>query len=289
MPVPGLRGVGYTARPGPRVMEQPAHETSGTRSLRRSARIAAAQEAVWNALTEPRELCCWLPLQAEVDPRPGGRIWMDCGEGGREGRIQVWEPPHRLRVTYEHPASGARPLRLAEDYRLHGEGEDTRLEVTQEGFCEDDAGRAHLASCARGWDLELACLRHYLERHRGRRRTVVRAAAELAGSAEHAWGAVMGPAGLRFAGEPPGEGRSFSVDTAREDQLAGRVVLCRPPHDFAAVVENLSGAFLCIRCEELGPGRDACSVSLWLSLYDVPHPTVGLLRRSFERLVRDLG
>ena len=47
-----------------------------TRAVETTLEIEAPREAVWKALTEASELVRWFPLEAEVEPRVGGRYWI---------------------------------------------------------------------------------------------------------------------------------------------------------------------------------------------------------------------
>ena len=52
-------------------------------------------EAVWQALTDPKQLSSWYMMRASVDGRPGGSIDFSGGPGDFHitGRILQWDPP----------------------------------------------------------------------------------------------------------------------------------------------------------------------------------------------------
>jgi uncharacterized protein YndB with AHSA1/START domain len=55
---------------------------------------------VWRALTEAEELTRHFPLEARVTPGVGGSIWISWGGAWNgELRIEIWDPPSRLRLT----------------------------------------------------------------------------------------------------------------------------------------------------------------------------------------------
>lgn len=60
----------------------------------------------WAACTEPGWLCRWYAVEAQVDPRQGGRYCVKTKDGRvRDATIDVWDPPRRLRLIY-NPESG---------------------------------------------------------------------------------------------------------------------------------------------------------------------------------------
>ena len=63
--------------------------------------LDAPPEEVWQALTDPEVLTRWFPLEAKVEPGPGGSIFLGWGPEiqGASG-IQVWEPGKRLKVAW---------------------------------------------------------------------------------------------------------------------------------------------------------------------------------------------
>ena len=63
--------------------------------------IGAPPEVVYELLTERAGLLEWLAVEAEIEPRPGGRVAWTHANGQRvAGRILEIDPPHRLSFTY---------------------------------------------------------------------------------------------------------------------------------------------------------------------------------------------
>ncbi len=74
--------------------------------------IEASPEAVFAAFVEPDQLALWWGpddgpvLSAEVDPRVGGRFHIrfrlaeDGTEHGSSGTFEVFDPPHRLAMSW---------------------------------------------------------------------------------------------------------------------------------------------------------------------------------------------
>jgi uncharacterized protein YndB with AHSA1/START domain len=74
-----------------------AEKTSVEKKIEREILLDAPVEEVWKALTDPKELVRWFPLEARVTPGKDGSIFLSWGpdcEG--EGKIVAWEPGRRL-------------------------------------------------------------------------------------------------------------------------------------------------------------------------------------------------
>lgn len=59
-------------------------------------RLRHPPEAVWSALTDPKQLREWFMTAAKIDGRPGGSVDMVSGPAGFHwtGQVLAWEPPH---------------------------------------------------------------------------------------------------------------------------------------------------------------------------------------------------
>ena len=118
-------------------------ETKSGRRYEITIDIAAPIERVWKAISDGEELMRWFPPEARSTPGPGGSIYYSWGpEFSSDCKIQVWEPPHHLRVDWiEHPPKAdpvalakEAPIRLAVDYELTGRGGSTTLRLVHSGF-----------------------------------------------------------------------------------------------------------------------------------------------------------
>jgi uncharacterized protein YndB with AHSA1/START domain len=69
-------------------------------TLKYEHRLPHAPEAVWGAITDPKELAAWFNNKAVIDGRNGGTIDFVTGPAGfhTTGRILVWDPPR----VFEH-------------------------------------------------------------------------------------------------------------------------------------------------------------------------------------------
>ena len=135
-------------------------------SIRRHVYIAAAQRAVWRALTTSEGLTSWLVDEARVDPRNGGRVvWgyeNDEGEPVEDiGTILKWRPTSHLEIKWDRtnkgPAAGSRL-----SFQLARDGDETRLSLIHGGSeaFEDEEQRAALD---KEWRQALASLQGNLD------------------------------------------------------------------------------------------------------------------------------
>lgn len=261
------------------------------RVIEETVEIAAPSEAVWRALTDPRELARWFPLEARVVPGEGGEVFMSWGppwEGG--SRIDVWEEQKRLRTRgfLEHGDAS-----LVE-YTLEAKGGRTVLRLVHSGFAHGSDWEDELfGGTERGWRYELRSLRHYLERHAGSDRQVLWPRVKVRGTAAEVWRRLVGRDGLTREGSVEGlkEGERYRVKAATGDELAGTVVVNDPPYEFSGTVEGLNDALVCLRTHDAGgPTPDSGHVAcLWLSSWGAPKQDVEALGERWKRLLDGLA
>ena len=131
-------------------------------------RVAATPERAFDAFT--REIATWWQpngLFVFTQGRPSGRLAFEPGQGGRLietydngdvfeiGRIEVWQPPDRLVVSWRQ-ASFAPEQTTEVHVRFEPVGEETR--VTVEHFGWDAIPQRHAAR--HGFPLDVFQLRH---------------------------------------------------------------------------------------------------------------------------------
>ncbi len=253
------------------------------RSVEREIQIDAPVEAVWKALTDADELTRWFPLEARVTPGPGGTIWMrwDDASDLDDTRIEIWAPERHLRTV----GQGGTWVGIATDYYLQSRagGSGTVLRVVSSGFGAGENWDDLLQAFGNGWDFELRGLRHYLERHRGRKRVAAWARAKYSCTDEEAWTRLTGPDGwLGKAGlTSPERGKRYAVTTPTGDELVGVVHNWQPPRQFSGTVEGWNDALFRV----LLYGKVAW---LWLSTYGVPAAEVRALERRWSESIGKL-
>ncbi len=278
----------------PDTQEQPdlAPSSSGAggragRTVAREITIHARVAAVWRALTDGAELARWFPLQARVTPGPGGRIWMSWDRAFEsDSRIDVWDPERHLRIE-GFPGDG--PMPLATDYYLEGRGGTTTLRVVSSGFGAGADWDEMYDGVTTGWNFELRALRHYLERHPGRDRSVAYVRAAYTAPHDVAFARLTGPGGWFGAeGFRAGRGERYAARTATGETLAG-VVEEVHPRLLVLTVDGWNGALFRLECMGTDAGRE---VWVWLAAYDVPAAEVEAVqdrwREWFPGFLRDV-
>lgn len=171
-----------------------------TREVSVEIEISASMDDVWEALTDANELTRWFPLEARVEPGPQGTVHLSWGKDFEwNQRIEIWNPPGQLKTSYEvrHTGEGApgevsdsiasEPVQIAIDYRLESRAGRTRLRLVHSGFLTSSDWDDEYDGVRRGWGHELSSLRHYLERHQGRNRSVAWARALLDAPVPSIW------------------------------------------------------------------------------------------------------
>lgn len=121
--------------------------------IERDLELPAVDPAdLWRALTDPEVLADWLADDAELDPRPGGRVAVtDAEHGDREGEVTEVEPGRRLRWDW-WPVGDPDDASAVELVVLPVPG-GSRLRVTETAL---QPVRARLTAgsrpAARGWE-----------------------------------------------------------------------------------------------------------------------------------------
>lgn len=213
-----------------------------------SVTIPAPPETVWRTLTEAAELARWFPLTARVEPALGSGVWLVWDKTSEwEMKIELWEPPHRLRwVEHKHDAQG-RPVQLAADFYLEGSGGgETVLRVVHSGFGRGAEWDQEYEGVRKGWGYELRALRHYVQHHLGADRAVAWSQVRTALPEAEAHRRVMGPAGLLHDGSIAGlaEGDRYRIVAATGDVLEGTFLRHVPGSEFSATVDGWNRAIL---------------------------------------------
>jgi uncharacterized protein YndB with AHSA1/START domain len=247
--------------------------TSGVKEETRSAEgqieVNASAERVWQALTDAKELVRWFPLDARVEPGPGGNYYLSwLNEFAATMEIQVWDPPHHLRTAWsfhqeDHPTQ-------VTDYYLETKEGRTVVRAVTSGFPLDTSWDGWVEGTKRGWAFELRSLKHYLERHAGEPRHVVYLRRRIPISNQEAW--------LRLTGD-----RDLALWLT-----GGQVFDQRPGTQHAAVVNDPKDGLFRISVEPGGPGADHREIVLWLSAWGDQGRRVDELRTRWAKVLERL-
>jgi uncharacterized protein YndB with AHSA1/START domain len=137
---------------------------SPARGYLQSIEIAQSPARVFKAFTEPLLLTRWYALEATVEPRQGGRLWVRLKEGRvRDATIDVWEPGRRLRLIYlndpELPAGGP----VVEDLMFDAKDGGTVVRVLGGGVPGGREWDQEFRWLRRGWAYWLDGLKRLLD------------------------------------------------------------------------------------------------------------------------------
>jgi uncharacterized protein YndB with AHSA1/START domain len=125
----------------------------GTGVVRMEDRYDTGIDDLWSALTEPHRLARWI-ADVEGDLRVGGEFHANFTSGWEgSGRVDVCEPPQRLRVTMS-PGQQDQTVIEAE---LVAEGDQTSLAVEERGL-----PLTELAAHGAGWQAHVEDLAAHL-------------------------------------------------------------------------------------------------------------------------------
>ena len=257
------------------------------RVIETTLEIDAPVSAVWKAITDPRELERWFPLQAKVTPGVGGEVFLSWGppwEGG--SRIETWDENKRL-VTRGFMEHGDASML---EYTLEAKGGKTLLRLVHSGFAPGSDWEDELfGGTERGWRYELRSLRHYLEHHAGTDRQVAWPKTNVRGSAAEVWKRLLGREGLTREGSIEGlrEGDRYRVTAATGDLFEGRVLVNDPPYEFSGTVASLNDGIVALRTHDVaGPEpKDGHAASVWLSSWKAPQQDVAALGARWKALL----
>ncbi len=223
-----------------------------TRSHEHEIEIEATADQVWQALTDADQLTGWYVERAEVEPRAGGKYFISWGEGmDGWGKIDVWEPPHRLRLVHL-PAGGGDPgpndppleEPIIEEYTIEAAGGTTVLRMVNSGIPDSADWDAFYDGTDVGWDGFFLALRHYLTYHAGQPRNAFWIMAPFMDRAEVGWERLT--AALAELGTLSGlaAGDRYDITTSLGDHLYGEVVAMDPPSKLLLSVDPLDHGLL---------------------------------------------
>lgn len=245
-----------------------------TRSIEIEKSVSASPDEVWEALTTDEGLRSWFPLDARVEPKVGGTVWLSWGPGCEgEAPIHVFEPGSRFGWTehYGEDAEG-RPIKVAVDFHIEGREGSTVVRLVQSGLSADADWDEMYDALVDGWTYFMFNLEHWFGRHRGRSRAMAWARVPVADDRAGTW--------QRLArAELVSETAADRMTSVRLGELHGaRVVSTRPGHHFAAVVPDMEDSVFFVELE----GKH---VGFWLSTYSLDPDEVSSLQSALDARV----
>jgi uncharacterized protein YndB with AHSA1/START domain len=269
-----------------------------SRAFEMTLDLAASPEDVWRALTVAEELVRWFPVSAEVTPGPGGSMVWSWGENWDWAtHIEAWEPGRRLRLVQQDarpydaegrpvPEGQAASARIAIEFTLESHRGQTRLRLVHSGFGRGAAWDDEVEGITEGWQAELASLRHYLERHRGRDRAFRIAWRATSLSREEAWERLVCAGGFEFSPADVKAGQPYSVLVPGGARLNGIVALHLPRQTLAGTLRELDDGWFRVLTWSIPGG----STGVWagVATYEADHTRVDELKAHAEEALRTL-
>ena len=237
--------------------------------LEKTVEIAATPEEVWKALTDPKELIKWFPLEARITPGVGGKLFLSWGPGMEgEAEIVAWDPGKRFAVKEPHAVI---------EFTLEARGAKTLVRLVQSGFFSgEDWEKEWFESTEFGWNLMLLGLRWAFERHPGVARQVAWPRLKVQSSREVAYARLIQPGALLENGASVLQpGAEYNLRTSTGETYSGCVEFLREPRGFCLSVRELNDALFWLTLEGPAPDLD---VQIWLSAFGLPQQTL----QSFE-------
>ena len=198
------------------------------KKLELTTSVAAPIEAVWDALTTAQGLAAWYVSSAEITPELGGELSISFGEGPPGvSRIDVWEPPSRVRFAYV-PQGGMEVGEMeggSEEWLLsHDEGVTTIRLVHSLPDPGVDDWEGYYGDINRGWALFLATLRFYVEHTERTGRTTTLSVPTVSDESETVWQRLQ--AELALGSVTPGTRTTVSVGGV---ELPATILEAAPP------------------------------------------------------------
>ena len=231
-----------------------------SRSIEITKEIDAPVDAVWRAITEARQLEQWFVVEARVEPRANGKVWVSWGQGAEiESTILHWEPNKRFGWGEEWNGQ-----LMATDFFLEARGARTVVRVVTSGFSDDPAWDDDFHMVEGGWQYFMAHLKLLVERHRDQTRALVFIRRQTALSKNEAFDKLVRALGFST---PPDRTGPFSITTSEGDTLSGRIVALNPGRQLALQVDNLNHAMLFI---EMEGKKDSAKPAVWFSTFALP-------------------
>jgi uncharacterized protein YndB with AHSA1/START domain len=107
-----------------------------TGALVLTERIRATPDEVFDFLVEPEKLLRWMGTEADIDPRPGGKFWLNVtGDDVAVGSYIEVDRPNRVVFTWGWDNSAdVPPGSSTVTFTLSVDGDETIVELTHSGL-----------------------------------------------------------------------------------------------------------------------------------------------------------
>lgn len=132
--------------------------TDDSRSIEIEIEVPGTPQEVWRAVATGPGISSWY-VPHDVEEAPGGAATFSFGPGmDGQGRVSVWEPPHRFELLGEDSEG------LVCEWTIQARSDDTCVvRLVNSGFGDGHEWDAQYATMSNGWAIFLTNLRLHLE------------------------------------------------------------------------------------------------------------------------------
>jgi uncharacterized protein YndB with AHSA1/START domain len=135
------------------------------RMMQLEMRTTASPEQVYEAWADPVKLSQWFTDKARGEAKPGSTMYWIFEKFGYEIPYEVVDAGPGKLLTLGGELPGRPPFLL--EIIIEREGGETVLRLVNSGFLDGGKWDEEYEGVASGWEMSLALLRFYLERHFG--------------------------------------------------------------------------------------------------------------------------
>ena len=206
-----------------------------------------------------------VPAAASSISWDGSWIW--------DNTITHFEPGKRLRLVDRsarpfdargQAVDSEAPVELVLNFTIEARGGRTTLRLVHSGFGHGAAWDDEIDGVSLGWNVELRCLRHYLDHHRGEERFMGWAKVVSDRPMAELWERLVSPAGLVAEGNTAWlhGGDHVSLQLTTGDRIEGEVVFAHAARQIVVADRNLDGALVRLSVDR---AAGEAMVSVWVS------------------------
>lgn len=228
------------------------------REIELEVEVPGTPEQVWQAIATGPGITSWY-VPHTVQERAGGAARASFGSGPEmqvDGRVAVWEPPHRVVFDGGEGVQG-----LAFEWLVEArDGGSCVVRLVNTGFGDGGEWDSQYDAMREGWGLFLLNLRLHLEHFAGQEATPALPAGGWASDAESAWRTLTEALSIPSV---PSVGDRLVVDPGAGAALSGRVVAAAPRR-VGLLVDRPAPGTAFVAAEHQGAGA---AVSVWAYFY----------------------
>jgi uncharacterized protein YndB with AHSA1/START domain len=259
-------------------MTTPILDEQARRSIELNVSVDVPASAVWAALTDPKELSNWFAPTVSGSSEVGKTLCISWGSPIEWTTTVATADPNRHVRWVDDPSQP-----LAVDWSIEGRGGKTLLRLVHSGWSTEASWDEQYDATIAGWRYFLFNLRHYLQRHRGTRRTMISTRLPSTIPRAALWDRLMGPDGFALGVRDHAalrEGDHVRLQLGADPQRLEIVHYAAPTHLWGTL-PGLSDALLMI---EMEPGVTEYHCGIWLSTYGLNGERLQSLRDAMATL-----